>query len=226
MPREYYQEKLFPFQDKVLDLMEEIKSPFYLTGGTALSRCYLQHRYSDDLDFFLNADPNFKAYCNNVIDHFRRIHEWRLEVGTTADTFLRVFLEREGVFLKVDFVNDIEYRYGDIEECNIYYRVDNWRNILSNKLCSLSRRDVKDLVDVVFTSMKYEFRWEEIFEESRQKDLWVDPLEICKIIKEFPRELLSNVKWMYAPNMDKLYPALDQLHDDIFWGKENSLCCS
>ena len=25
---------------------------FYFTGGTALSHYYLQHRYSDDLDFF------------------------------------------------------------------------------------------------------------------------------------------------------------------------------
>ena len=24
--------------------------PFYLTGGTALSRCYYHHRYSEDLD--------------------------------------------------------------------------------------------------------------------------------------------------------------------------------
>jgi hypothetical protein len=36
--------------------------PFYLTGGTALGRYYLGHRYSEDLDFFVNADPIYKDY--------------------------------------------------------------------------------------------------------------------------------------------------------------------
>ena len=70
MLEEYYQDRLFPLQDKVLCLLQEVESPFYLTGGTALSRCYLYHRYSDDLDLFLNDDPNFKAHCNDIIDHF------------------------------------------------------------------------------------------------------------------------------------------------------------
>ena len=29
-----------------------LKNTFYFSGGTALSAVYLQHRYSDDLDFF------------------------------------------------------------------------------------------------------------------------------------------------------------------------------
>ena len=223
MHEEYYLDRLFPFQDKVLRAMEEMQTPFYLTGGTALSRCYLHHRYSDDLDFFLNDDPNFKAYCKDTIDHFKSMQGWRVAIGTTADTFLRLLLESEDLMLKIDFVNDTRFRYGDIEKCPIYYRVDNWRNILSNKLCSLSRRDVKDLVDILLISMKYPFNWDEVFEEAKQKDLWADPLEICKIVKEFPPELFGKIKWISPVNMKSLHLALDQLHNDIFWGKENSL---
>jgi predicted nucleotidyltransferase component of viral defense system len=40
---------------------------FYLTGRTALSRCYLMHRYSDDLDFFLNPHAGFKSQSKKVI---------------------------------------------------------------------------------------------------------------------------------------------------------------
>jgi hypothetical protein len=32
-----------------------LRQEFFLTGGTALSAFYLQHRYSDDLDFFTCA---------------------------------------------------------------------------------------------------------------------------------------------------------------------------
>ena len=30
--------------------LKTLNQPFYLTGGTAVSRGYLHHRYSDDLD--------------------------------------------------------------------------------------------------------------------------------------------------------------------------------
>ncbi|MDR0758720.1 MAG: nucleotidyl transferase AbiEii/AbiGii toxin family protein, partial [Treponema sp.] len=32
---------------------------FFLTGGTALSRVYYRHRYSDDLDFFVNSSKEY-----------------------------------------------------------------------------------------------------------------------------------------------------------------------
>ena len=39
--------------------MNKLHTQFYLTGGTAISRGYFNHRYSDDLDFFMNANNNF-----------------------------------------------------------------------------------------------------------------------------------------------------------------------
>lgn len=42
-------------QQSLLNLIsqqEDIKSNFYLSGGTALSEYYLYHRLSEDLDFF------------------------------------------------------------------------------------------------------------------------------------------------------------------------------
>ena len=38
----YYREKLYPFQDGILKIVNDLRLPFYLTGGTALSRFYLQ----------------------------------------------------------------------------------------------------------------------------------------------------------------------------------------
>ena len=34
----YYRERLYPFQDGILRLVKKSATPFYLTGGTALSR--------------------------------------------------------------------------------------------------------------------------------------------------------------------------------------------
>jgi predicted nucleotidyltransferase component of viral defense system len=51
MHDDYYGNILYPLQYKVLEIVAELPVDFYLTGGTALSRAYLNHRYSDDLDF-------------------------------------------------------------------------------------------------------------------------------------------------------------------------------
>ncbi|GEM_PF-2621830 len=62
-PQEYYTDRLYPLQDGIIGIVKNLNTPFYLTGGTALSRCYLQHRYSDDPDFFVNTDEEYARMC-------------------------------------------------------------------------------------------------------------------------------------------------------------------
>ncbi|MBI5050865.1 MAG: nucleotidyl transferase AbiEii/AbiGii toxin family protein, partial [Nitrospirae bacterium] len=66
MPAEYYSKILYPLQDKVFPAV--IDSPFYLTGGTALSRGYYNHRYSDDLDYFVNDHSDFHRISEKQIE--------------------------------------------------------------------------------------------------------------------------------------------------------------
>jgi predicted nucleotidyltransferase component of viral defense system len=54
MPDKIFYTKLYAFQDELLKIVRAQNLDFYLTGGTALSRVYLNHRYSDDLDLFVN----------------------------------------------------------------------------------------------------------------------------------------------------------------------------
>lgn len=56
MNKDFYFTELYPLQDQVLHLITQAQTGFYLTGGTALSRGYLQHRFSDDLDLFTNME--------------------------------------------------------------------------------------------------------------------------------------------------------------------------
>lgn len=222
MQEKYYQNKLYPFQDRVLEGIQNLNLDFYLTGGTALSRCYLKHRYSDDLDFFVNDHPEFRSQCNMAIDLFKR-SGWVCDITTASDSFIRIFLEEGILSMKVDFVNDVPFHYGNIESLLIFNQIDNWRNILSNKICALSRMEAKDIADIICIAQEYSFEWEDIIKEAKEKDLWVEPLEICKIIKEFPAELLLNIKWIIDINIDEMKGLLEILHDDIFYGKLNSL---
>lgn len=61
MNKSFYFEVPYPLQDEVLKVVSRIDTGFYLTGGTAASRGYLNHRFSDDLDFFTNDSPEFQG---------------------------------------------------------------------------------------------------------------------------------------------------------------------
>lgn len=65
MPAEFYNKILYPLQDRVIPLFKD--TPFYLTGGTTLSRGYYNHRYSDDLDYFVNDRDDFEKIADRVI---------------------------------------------------------------------------------------------------------------------------------------------------------------
>ena len=68
----YYEEKLYPLQNGVLNIVKSAKTPFFLTGGTALSRYYTHHRYSDDLDFFVNNDPEYTKHVDTILQKLIR----------------------------------------------------------------------------------------------------------------------------------------------------------
>ena len=222
MPEKFYQDKVYPFQDQILSLVQSASVDFYLTGGTALSRYYLNHRYSDDLDFFVNQHSKFKNQCQKVIDRIRHSN-LDFETGTTSDSFIRIFIKKEETQVKVDFVNDVPFHYGGIEKFATFHRVDNWRNILSNKICALTRLEPKDIVDMLFIAKHYSFSWEEVLTEAAEKDLWVEPLEVSKVIKDFNPNFFKTIKWVEPIAKSKLVKNLNTLHKDIFYGNINSL---
>jgi hypothetical protein len=223
MPDNYYSDKLYPFQDEVLGAIQSLKSGFYLTGGTALGRCYLNHRYSDDLDFFVNAAPDFKEQFKMVLSCLEKM-PFTVRVSISEESFVRLFLEKNDIILKIDFVNDVSFHAGPVEMKNGFGRVDSWRNILSNKICAMSRMEPKDYADILYTADIYDFQWQEIIGEAREKDLWVDPLEVSRMIHQFPVEHLKAIKWTGSPPSPEISrKAVTMIAEDILNGRENRM---
>jgi hypothetical protein len=223
MQKNYYQNTLYPLQDRVLRMMEKLPVDFYLTGGTALSRAYLNHRYSDDLDFFLNNEPKFS---NQVETFVKALNETRLkfEISVTGDSFARLFIYEADSVLKIDFVNDIPYRTGLPVITPLYNKTDIIPNILTNKLTALGRYSAKDIVDLVFISLNFSFNWVEIMKEAAEKDMWINAIEASKILDSFPLTKLEEIVWVKPLNDVNLFEKhLHILIGDILKGGENSL---
>lgn len=68
----FYFDVLYPLQNHVVAAINKADTDFYLTGGTAASRGYLNHRFSDDLDYFVNDDNRFGLWVERVIQALNR----------------------------------------------------------------------------------------------------------------------------------------------------------
>lgn len=219
-----YCDRLYSVQDTVLKLIETAETDFYLTGGTSLSRVYLFHRYSDDLDFFVNNSDFFTLYVENITKALKGEYKNNLEIITTADAFVRLSVFDSDVLLKLDFVNDINFHIGDLNSWKNYSKIDNPLNILSNKISALPRNAEKDVADILFLSYHYQFNWESIINDAREKDMWVNPIDVSSLIDTFPVPLFDSIIWITKPDYKKAEKDLKRIAKDILLGADNSLC--
>ena len=81
----------------------------------------------------------------------------------------------------------------------------------------------KDVADILFIAKNFSFDWPEIIEEAKNKDLWVNPLDVSRIIKEFPVDFFESIKWIIPVDQKVLDKKRLQMHNDIFYGRTNSL---
>ena len=85
---------LSPLQWEFLSCFFEDAAPFFLTGGSALSAFYLQHRYSEDLDLFTLDGAAFDRVSLYVADTAAKLHAEAVSLQT-APHFPRYKLSRQ-----------------------------------------------------------------------------------------------------------------------------------
>jgi predicted nucleotidyltransferase component of viral defense system len=201
----FYTEKLYPLQDRVLNTIDTLSLPFYLTGGTALSRCYFNHRYSEDLDFFVNADKDFSRHCSLVIERLQS--KFSVEIVVNSSTYVKLMIDS---ILKVEFVNDVTHHFGNFEKKPLFGLVDNTLNILSNKLSAIIGRDEpKDVVDIWVIAKSGGIDWKHMFTDVGHKASGIFPPEVVRKLETMPLEMLDRIAWV-EPR-----PSYDSISDDI-----------
>jgi hypothetical protein len=142
-------------------------------------------------------------------------------VAITDSDFARFFILEGGISLKLEWINDVAYTFGTKNTGPVFSRTDNWQNILSNKLSALSRDESKDIADVLSIASRFAFSWQELMAQAKQKDLWVDELEISRNLENFDAEKLREINWIQTPDYEQLRTHLKQLSRDILEGNEN-----
>lgn len=127
---------------------------FYFTGGTALSEYYLNHRYSEDLDFFTEK-PFDSELTLSFISTLQKKHRFIFtsEQIEAVQMFFIQFSNKEKV--KIDFNFYLYKRLVKSKLINGIY-VDSLLDIAVNKLLTVTQReDVKHFVDLYFLEPKF-----------------------------------------------------------------------
>ena len=198
--------KLYALQDEVLDVVFNTENEFYLTGGTCLSRFYIEKRYSDDLDFFTNNSQRYSFAIKNIKLALQAKFSLSVEVETKDFTRFKI-----NDLLQIDFVNDIAFRYKNVVVNDNNYIIDNIENILSNKITAIIGRDnPKDVFDIYLISQFYSFDWKEILNAAHEKAGFSNE-ELIIRLKSFPKELLKEIKtidYKFLDDFDTFFPVI------------------
>ena len=194
-------------QKKILTLIADdtlISSRFYLSGGTPLAEYYLQHRLSEDLDFF--AEEEFDP--QGISAFFKKIQN---QVGITSTTYEQsfnrnlFFLDVGADTIKTEFTY---FPFPRIEQKKKLGKldIDSLLDIAVNKVFTIYQKPrSRDFIDL-YCILQKEKDWtlDELAQKAQVKfDHYLDPLQLAaqftkaEALKDYPKLLiqLSEKEW-------------------------------
>jgi len=207
---------LTPFQQKVFTSLFDHglgEKDFYLTGGTALAEFYLQHRYSDDLDFHTRKTSSLDEDFKHVLEIFERLG-LQIEIQRQFDDILTLSVhstEEQDEKLKIEFNRDATVMMAQSLIFCGNVIVDSFEDIAVNKVCTILSRgpeEPKDFVDLYFILNETNYSLDYLISQAREKEASFDgeegilefairlrhvkdPLIMPRMIKPLTHEALS-----------------------------------
>ena len=226
LPSQYYEESLYPLQDGVLNTLNHSGTNFFLTGGTALSRAYYHHRYSDDLDFFLSQSRNYDKELETALEFLHKAgFVWDIQndyIRAKDFTTIKVGLSESNLILKLDFVNDSVPHFGEIHKTPLFFRTDSIRNITSNKLSAMFRYAAKDIADIMEIALHETIDWGVIIKEARQKEAGLELTYIGEILKCMPQSEFETIAWIKKPVWEDFQRDMDRIVYEMISGEQST----
>lgn len=191
---------LTPRQKEILGFLARdlgFTQNFYFTGGTPLAAYYLNHRYSEDLDFFSRQEIDL-IWLNSLkgqIKELVKADEVRLNQSFNRN--LIFFNFGEGV-LKTEFTL---FPFESIDPPVIIsgIKIDSLKDIAVNKFFTLYQKPAaRHFMDLYLILKRKEFTWEDLGKLARIKfDTAIDPIQLgaqlvtAETISDLPKMIIK-----------------------------------
>ena len=167
-----------PLQERCLRIFPSVdgSGEFYLTGGTALAHFYLQHRKSEDLDFFTSVEGLIPSFSKLLVEQLcQRGLSAKIQRGFHSFSEILVSLNNETTIIHL--AQDAVFRFEPVCEVTEFpgLKVDPLKDIASNKLLALfGRAALRDFIDVYWLIQGGYFSKEQLIDFAKQKDPGLD----------------------------------------------------
>lgn len=220
MDRDFFLRRLYPLQDLALARITALGTELYLTGGTAASRGYLQHRFSDDLDLFANDDDRFALWSQRVIEGLMMGPEWTLDVAHRGERFVRLNVVAGDAVLKIEMINDVPAHVGDVRQHPVLGRLDSPENILANKLTAVvDRREPKDLADIWGFCCRMHLSCEAALQGAQSKAAGLFPADVARALLTVTEDDWRLVRWSDPPAPARFIAELAEIGERLLLGR-------
>jgi hypothetical protein len=216
LPPDFYFNRLYPLQDQVLRLFGQVETGFYLTGGTALSRGYLNHRFSDDLDLFVDDREEFGLWADRLVTAVRRQEGFHVQVIQREQRYVRLNLSVSGLDLKIELINDVPSRVGVPWQHPVLGRLDTAENILANKVTALIDRSApKDLADIWGLCCGMGLSLQQALDDASGKAAGIFPADLARALISVSEADWRLVRWIDPPDLARFTGQLKSLGQSL-----------
>ena len=169
-----------------------IKS-FYLTGGTALAAYYLDHRYSEDLDFFSEKEIDIEGLTVSLEKLRSKLPVDKIDFQKSLNRNLYFFHFKNGVIVKTEFTYFPFTRIEKGIKDNLV-EIDSLLDIAVNKVFTIFQNPrARDFIDLYFIIQKEGWLFSDLVKKAHLKFDWpIDPLNLgsqlvkAKDLKDMP----------------------------------------
>ena len=216
----FRQKRIYREQDAVLAALKKFPHfPYILSGGTALSRFYFHHRFSEDLDFFCEEFTFSFAKIEGVVNFLRR-EGFICELSGRTDEPGRIraasYTVKGNLPIKVDFLEDpFSGMWKPVDrktESGLSFRVDSPDQVYYRKFFSLLEQwhrtgriqRGKDLMDLYVLHSCHR-RIEETLALFRKNHVPHDEEKIVMILSSIRRgEVPEKVRTAFAKSVERI----------------------
>jgi hypothetical protein len=140
-------------------------------------------------------------------------------ISAKAFTSFKVGWDKSNTLLKLDFVNDIASRFGEIVKTELFYRTDSIRNMLSNKLTALFRFTGKDVADIREIALRNNVDWTQAIQDARQKVAGIEIPIVCDILLGMPPSELDTIAWTKKPDWQEFRSDIERIVYEMMSGE-------
>ena len=133
-----------------------------------------------------------------------------------AQTSSRINLGGSYITLKLEFVNDVPFRVGDVTTHPVLGKVDTAENILANKVTAvLSREEPKDLADIWGLCTQMELPIHDAIVGARGKVSGIFSVDFARVLLSASEADWELIRWISPPKSAQFVHDLHAIGEKI-----------